>query len=263
MEKLIEKFWDNSGSFIGAALILIAGLILIKLAVRIAKGALEKSSLDESMYVFVLNALRITLFVLLTVVILTKLQVPTAPIVTVLGAGSAAIALALKDSLGNIAGGILILANKPFKKGDVIDIADINGVVQHIDLFVTTLTTTDNKIITIPNGTINTSVIVNYSSATVRRVDCQFGIGYDSDIAKAKDVLAAVAESNPDIYTEPEPVIGVFSHDASAITLDLKVWCDTEKYFDVRYYLQEQVKLAFDEANITIPYPQMDVHVVK
>lgn len=263
MEKLIEKLWDVSGIAAGALVILILGLILIKVAVKIARRALEKSTLDESVYVFVINALKIALFILLAVVILTQLKVPTTPLVTVLGAGSAAIALALKDSLGNIAGGILVLANKPFKKGDVIDIADINGVVQHIDLFVTTLTTADNKIITIPNGTINTSVIVNYSSATARRVDCRFGIGYDSDIAKAKDVLAAVAESNPDIYTEPEPVIGVFSHDESAVTLDLKVWCDTDKYYDVRYYLQEQVKLAFDEANISIPYPQMDVHVVK
>lgn len=263
MEKLIEKFWDISGNFIGAVIILIVGLILIKIAVKIARRALEKSTLDESVYVFVLNALRIALFILLTVVLLTQLKVPTAPLVTVLGAGSAAIALALKDSLGNIAGGILILANKPFKKGDVIDIADINGVVQHIDLFVTTLSTFDNKIITIPNGTINTSVIVNYSSATMRRVDCQFGIGYGSDITKAKDVLAVVAESNPDIYTEPEPVIGVKEHQDSAIVLDLKVWCDTDKYYDVNYYLQEQVKLAFDEANISIPYPQMDVHVVK
>jgi len=94
-------------------------------------------------------------------------------------------------------------------------------------------------------------------------VDCKFGIGYDSDIAKAKDVLLAVAESCPDVLLDPSPVVGVSAHDESQVTLDLKVWCETAVYYDVKYYMVEQVKLAFDEANITIPYPQMDVRVIK
>ena len=145
----------------------------------------------------------------------------------------------------------------------MIDTAGINGIVENIDLFVTTLKTFDNKVITIPNGTINTSVIVNYSREHSRRVDCKFGISYDSDIARAKDVLLAVAQSNPDVYQEPAPFIGVASQGDSAVLFDLRVWCDTDKYYDVKYYLEEQVKLAFDEANISIPFPQMDVHVVK
>jgi len=191
------------------------------------------------------------------------LEVPTTPLITVLGAGGAAIALALKDSLGNIAGGLLILVNQPFKKGDEIDIAGNYGAVDQIDLFVTTLRTYDNKVITIPNGTINTSVIVNYSRQERRRVDCKFGISYDSDLALAKSVLLQTAQSNPDIFTDPAPFIGVASHGDSAVVLDLKVWCSTDKYYDVKYALTEQVKLAFDEADISIPYPQMDVHVVK
>jgi small conductance mechanosensitive channel len=197
------------------------------------------------------------------VVLLGVLEVPTTPLITVLGAGGAAIALALKDSLGNIAGGMLILVNQPFKKGDEIDIGGTYGEVDKIDLFVTTLRTYDNKEITIPNGNINTSVIVNYSRRDRRRVDCKFGISYDSDIALAKSVLLRVAQSNPDIYTDPEPFVGVASHGDSSVVLDLKVWCDTEQYYAVKYYLTEQVKLAFDEADISIPFPQMDVHVVK
>ena len=248
---------------LGAVIILAVGLIAIKVIIGIMRKALTRTSLDGAIYAFVLNGTKIVLYIVLAVVLLTQLKVPTAPLVTVLGAGGAAIALALKDSLGNIAGGLLILANKPFKKGDVIDVATINGIVENIDLFVTTLKTYDNKVITIPNGTINTSVIVNYSKEEIRRVDCKFGISYESDIETAKDVLETVAKSNPNVMKEPAPFIGVASHLDSAVMLDLKVWCDTEKYYDVKYYLEEQVKLAFDKANISIPYPQLDVHVVK
>ena len=247
----------------GLVALVVVGLLLIKILVRILKKTLLKTSLDESMHVFIVNAIKIVLYILFIVVLLGYMKVPTAPLVTVLGAGSAAIALALKDSLGNIAGGILILANKPFKKDDVIEVAGMEGTVESIDLFVTTLKTYDNKVITVPNGTVTTSVIVNYSKEEFRRVDCVFGISYDSDIAKAKDVLLAVTESCPFILKEPEPVVGVREHLDSAVNLDLKAWCLTPDYAATKYFLTEQVKLAFDEANITIPYPRMDVRVTK
>lgn len=248
---------------IGTIAILIVGLILIKVILKITRKALTKTTLDGAIYTFILSAVKIVLYVVLVVVLLTQLKVPTAPLVTVLGACGAAVALALKDSLGNIAGGLLILVNKPFKKGDVIDAAGISGSVENIDLFVTTLKTVDNKVIIVPNGTLNTSVIVNYSAEQLRRVDLKFGVSYDADLTRAKEILEAVAQSNPDICKEPAPFIGVASHQDSAVLIDLKVWCLTEKYYDVQYYLTEQVKLAFDEADISIPYPQLDVHVVK
>ena len=248
---------------IGVAVIVVIGLLLIKVILTFVRKALKKSTLDESMHIFIINALKIILYILLIVVILGYIEVPIAPLVTVLGAGGAAIALALKDSLGNIAGGIIILANKLFKKGDVIEVAGEEGIVDSIDLLVTTLKTYDNKVVTVPNGTITTSVIVNYSGQEKRRVDCTFGISYDSDIAKAKDVLLAVAESCPEILQEPQPVAVVKAHDSSAILIDLKVWCRTDEYYNVRSFLLEQVKMAFDEANITIPYPRMDVRVTK
>ena len=257
----------NLGEYLAAGVkvlaVLVVGLILIRIAMTITRHALEKTALDAAVHTFVLSALRIVLYIVLVVVLLGVLDVPTTPLVTVLGAGGAAIALALKDSLGNIAGGLLILVNQPFKKGDEIDIGGTYGEVDKIDLFVTTLRTYDNKEITIPNGKINTSVIVNYSRRDRRRVDCKFGISYDADIALAKSVLLRVAQSNPSIYTDPAPFVGVSSHGDSAVVLDLKVWVDTDQYYSVKYYLNEQVKLAFDEADISIPYPQMDVHVVK
>ena len=123
--------------------------------------------------------------------------------------------------------------------------------------------TFDNKTITIPNGKLANSTIVNYSRAENRRVDCTFGISYNDDIRKAKDILQGVAESNPSIFAEPTPIIGVAGHKDSSIAIDLKVWCKNSDYWDVKYYLEEQVKLAFDEAGITIPFPQMDVLIKK
>lgn len=258
-----EKATAYLETAIGVCLIIAIGLLAMKVLLKITRKTLQKSSLDESMHIFILNVLKVVLYILLIVVILGYMKVPTAPLVTVLGAGGAAIALALKDSLGNIAGGILILVNQMFKKGDVIEVNGKEGYVDSIDLFVTTLKTYDNKVVTVPNGVITTSVIVNYSKEDMRRVDCVFGISYDSDIEKAKDVLLAVTESCPLILNEPEPIIGVKEHQDSAIAIDLKAWCKTSDYWTVWYFLAEQVKLAFDEANISIPYPHVDVHVTK
>ena len=180
-----------------------------------------------------------------------------------LGAAGAAIALALRDSLANIAGGMMIIITQPFSKDDFIDIGDVSGKVESIDLFLTTLKTYDNKTITIPNGLINTSVLVNHSKEEKRRVDCTFGIGYGDDIAAAKEILRNVCDANPDIFKEPAPMIGVANHGGSAIMLDLKAWCATDDYWDVKYFLEENVKLAFDEHGINIPYPQVDVHLKK
>jgi len=263
MPDITKNIGQYMGLAFGAAAIVIVGVILIKVILIILRKTLKKTTLDESMHKFIVNVAKTMLWIILIVVLLGYMKVPTAPLVAALGAAGAAIALALKDSLGNIAGGILILANKPFKKGDEIDVAGINGQVESIDLFVTTIKTFDNKAVTVPNGTITTSVIVNYSKEDIRRVDFKIGIHYDSDIAKAKDVLLAVAENCPDVLLDPSPVVGVSNYDDGQINLALKVWCETAVYYDVKYYLAEQVKLAFDEANITIPHPQMDVRVIK
>ncbi|MBQ9961592.1 MAG: mechanosensitive ion channel family protein [Firmicutes bacterium] len=263
MPDITKNIGQYMGLAFGAAAIVIVGVILIKVILIILRKTLKKTTLDESMHKFIVNVAKTMLWIILAVVLLGYMKVPTAPLVAALGAAGAAIALALKDGLGNIAGGILILANKPFKKGDEIDVAGINGQVESIDLFVTTIKTFDNKVVTVPNGTITTSVIVNYSQEEIRRVDFKIGIHYDSDMAQAKDVLLAVAENCPDVLLDPPPVVGVSNYDEGRINLTLKVWCETAVYYDVKYYLAEQVKLAFDEANITIPHPQMDVRVIK
>ena len=271
MSKITEKFFDLDKlgdklfDLFVVVVVLLIGAVCIKLMLRFVKKVLERSTLDESVYLFVMRAVKITLWIILIVAILPMIGIPAASLVTVLGAGGAAIARALKDSLGNVAGGILILINKPFVKGDTIELAEVTGVVDAIDLMTTRLHTFDNKVVTVPNGTITTAVLTNYSREDVRRVDCQFTISYDADLAQAKTLLYRVTECNELILQdeEKEPVIGVAEQGDSGILLDLKVWCSTSDYFDVKYYLEENVKLAFDEAGIDIPYKTMDVHIIK
>lgn len=263
MEKTMEKLTELLFDVGMAVLILLIGLIIIKLVLRFLKKILNKSNLDEAVHLFVLRGTKMALWIIIIIAVLSKMGVNPASMVTVLGAGGAAIALALKDSLGNVAGGILILINKPFGKGDTIEMNGVTGVVDGIDLMTTKLHTADNKVVTIPNGTITTSVLTNYSREKVRRVDCQFSISYDADLTQAKEILYNVAICNENILQEPEFIIGVAEQDDSGILLDLKVWCSTEAYFDVKYYLEENVKIAFDEAGIEIPYRTMSIHMKK
>jgi len=246
-----------------ALVIVLAGYIAIKILCSIVRKALQKSSLDEALHAFIVNCIRIVLWIMVAITALSYIGIQTSAFLTALGAAGVAVALALKDSLGNFAGGILIIISKPFKRGDYIEDYQTAGLVEKIDLLYTTLLTFDNKVITVPNGKLANSTIVNYSSMENRRVDCTFSISYQDDIAKAKDVLLAVVESNPHIFSEPTPIIGVSAQNDWSIDIDLKVWCSTKDFWDVKYYLQEQVKYAFDEADITIPFPQMEVRLKK
>lgn len=243
------------------AVLLAAGFIAIKVILMICKKYLDRSGADPVLHTFVLNGTKLVLGIVLIVMCLGILGVPIASVVAVLGAAGAAIALALRDSLANIAGGVMIIITKPFGQGDLVDVGDVRGKVEKIDLFLTTLKTLDNKSVTIPNGLINTSVLINHSREQKRRIDCQFGISYDADIAKAKSVIWEVIAGEPLIVSEPEPLVAVASHGESAVVLDVFVWCENEDYWPARYSMEEHVKLAFDEKGIEIPYNQVDVRI--
>lgn len=242
-------------------MILLIGMALIKIILHVVRKTLEKSSLDAVLYRFILKIVKIILWILLAMTIMERFGFKVSSLLTVLAAAGAAIALALRDSLSNVAGGIMIMVNKPFTQDDYVDINGNVGKVKDIDLFVTHLHTYDNKVITIPNGLINTSVLINHTKENRRRVDCRFSIGYDEDIGRVKELLAEIAAANPIILKEPEPLIGVAEHQDNCVLMDCFVWCETDDYWDVKYYLQEQVKLTFDREGVTIPYPQIDVHI--
>lgn len=258
-----DMIMDLFTKYGGTVLVLVVGLIVIKLLLGIERKALSKSTIDGALHVFIVNSSKVVYTLILLVMILSQLNVNTSSIVAVLGACGAAVALALKDSLGNVAGGIIILINKPFLKGDTVEVNGVTGKVDSIDLLTTKLYTFDNKVVMVPNGIITTSILVNYSRENVRRVDCTFAVSYDTDINKAKEILESISQSCPYILEDREPVVGVSSHGDHAVMIDYFVWCPTDKYFDVKYFMMENVKVAFDEAGINIPFPQIDVHVIK
>ena len=250
------------GTLIQLALTIVIGMLIIRILMTVIRHLLKKAgSLDEMLVSFVVSAVRVICIIILLAMCLDVVGVNIGTIVAVIGAAGAAIALALKDSLANVAGGLMILITKPFKKGDLINIGDYRGRVERIDLFLTTLRTLNYQIITIPNGLVNTSILVNESREELRRVDLQFSISYESDVVKAKDIMRRVCFESDLVLNDPEPCIGVNSNQDSAVVLDLLAWCRTENYFPTYYYLTEQVKLAFDEAGIRIPYPHLTVQM--
>ena len=265
MEAFISsgKLMDLGVVALTLAVTLVAGLIVLKIILGISRRTLEKSSLDPVLYTFVINAIKVIGTIILITMCLGLLGVQMSTIIAVIGAAGAAIALALKDSLANIAGGVMIIVTKPFNRDDFIDVGTVSGKVQDIDLFLTTLKTYDNKTITVPNGLINTSILVNHSREAIRRVDCKFGISYESDVVRAKELLHDICSENPMILDEPEPIIGVSEHEESALLLDLLAWCSTEDYYTVKYFLQEEVSRVFREEGIDIPYRQVDVNIKK
>ena len=172
-----------------------------------------------------------------------------------------AIGLALQGSLSNFAGGLMILFFKPFKVGDFIEASGESGVVTEITVVYTVLTTPDNKRVTIPNGSLTNSVIENYSAEPLRRVDLTFSTDYGCDIDMVKTVIGKLVEEHPLALAEPEPFVRLSAHGDSALTYAVRVWCKSEDYWTVHFDLTESVKKAFDQHDISIPYPQMDVHI--
>lgn len=243
----------------GTVLIVLIGLILIKIICRIVRKALKKSSIDEVLYPFIINCIKVTSWLMVAITAMGYLEIPIGAFLAALGAAGVTVALALKDSLSNFAGGLLILLTKPFSKGDFVESGEAAGKVEKIDLLYTTMVTFDNKVITVPNGLLSNSVMVNYTRAEKRRVDCSFSVDFKEDVCQVKDILLAITQANPEILPEPAPTIGISGQGKRGINFDLKVWCSNSDYQQVKYALEEQVKIAFDEAGISIPYEHVDV----
>ncbi len=257
----MDKYMDLALKISNPIVTLIVGLIAIKVVTSILKKFLNKTALDVALHKFLITTSRCIMYMILFLVMLDKFGIDTKSMVTVLGISGGAVALALKDSLSNVAGGLVILITKPFANGDYVDIDGTMGTVENIDMLLTTLVTYDNKTITIPNGVVSSAVIINYTKAELRRVDCIFSVSYSADIAKAKNILKEIANENPMILNDPEIVIGVISNGESSVNIDFKVWTKTDNYWPVKYYLEENVKLAFDRENIEMPFRQIDVHI--
>jgi len=246
-----------------ALLILGVGWLLIKVIMRFVGRLTAKSPLDSIVVGYLHTCLRTLLYILLLIIVLGTLGVSVVSLVAVISAAFAAVALALKDSLSNLASGLLIIANKPFEQGDFIESGSFTGVVDEIHLFNCRLHTLDNKYIMVPNNSLLAGAIVNYSTAEQRRVDVTVQVGYESDLAQVRNVLLQMAADKPEILAEPEPFVAVNAHGEAAVELIFRVWCKNADYWTVYYYLMEEILLRFRQENIAIPYPQLDVHIAK
>ena len=264
-EKLLEYLFDILVSFgtkiISALIVLIIGIRFIKFIKKWIKKSPKLDKIDMGVRTFLSSFVGLTLYAVLFISIAMILGIPTTSFVTALASCGVAIGLALQGALGNVAGGLMILMFKPFKVGDYITAGQTAGVVSNISIMYTVLKTPDNKVITIPNGSLTNSVIENYTSVEERRVDIVFTTAYDCDIDTVKEVLLGVAQNHQSVLKDPEPFARLSNHGDSALEFTLRVWCKNENYWDVKFDLLETVKKEFDKNGISIPYPQMDVHI--
>lgn len=262
MIRLIDSILGFIPTLLLAIIVFIVGFFLNKLILNIfAKGA-EHSKLDQTVNKFLSSVIKIVVTAIVIIVVLSILGIPMTSIITVLGTMGVAVGLALKDSLSNVAGGVILLINRTLKVGDYVDIGAYSGVVDEVSILFTKITTVDNKDIFIPNGTVATSAITNYSMEGNRRVDLVFGISYDNDHKKAIAAINSVIDKHPLIVKEPESFVRLGELGASSLNITVRVWTKNADYWTVYFDLIEQVKEKFDAENIVIPYNQMDVHVI-
>ena len=225
--------------------------------------ALDRSRLDEGVTKFMLSLSRFAGNVVLVIMIIDILGFDTTSFIAVLGSAGIALGMSLQGSLANVAGGILILLFKPFAVGDYIVAGGYEGNVTTIDLLYTKLITIDNKMVTIPNGTLSNSSIVNVASQPQRRLDIQIGIGYSSDLKLAKRLLLDAMNKQAGVLTDKDIMVVVKSLDDSCVTLETRCWVMTSDYWNVRFALLEGYKETFDDNGIEVPFNQMDVHIVQ
>jgi len=244
-----------------AVLIIVVGRWVVKLLLRIIKSALEKTTVEETVRIFVANLLNTLLMVIIFIAAINQLGIETTSIIAMLGAAGLAIGLALQGSLANFAAGILIVIFRPYKVGDYIEAGSAAGTVLDIQIFSTVLKTPDNKVVVVPNGTIMDSSIVNYTGQETRRVDIIASCGYEDDIDKVKNILKDILNQDERILEEPEPRIAVSELADNSINFIVRPWVKSSDVLSVKYSILEQIKKRFDEEGISIPYPQRDVHI--
>lgn len=258
---IYEWILTNGIKVIAAILIAVVGLWIINRIVKGFKRILVAKQIDETLVPFIVSLTSVTLKVLLFISVITYLGIQMTSFIAILGAAGLAVGMALSGTLQNFAGGVILLILKPFKVGDYIEAQGHAGLVKEIQIFNTILTTLDNKVVIIPNGGLSTGTMTNYTKEDTRRVDFVFGIGYDDDIDKARNIIIEVASKHVKIMPDPAIFVGVLEHGDSSVNLVTRVWSKTSDYWDVYFYMMEFVKKEFDKQGITIPYPQRDVHM--
>jgi small conductance mechanosensitive channel len=265
MEEMLETLYEYAVtyglSFLAAILIFVIGKWVARLASRFIEQVMVKANVDKMLASFVKHMSYFALLVFVIIAALNKLGVQTTSFIAVLGAAGLAVGLALQGSLANFAAGVMLIMFKPFKVGDYINAAGIEGVVQEVHIFNTILNTLDNRRVIAPNSKITGDSIVNYTSLDKRRIDLTFGISYTDNIKTAKEALESVVSADPRVLKNPAPTIAVSELADSSVNLVCRPWVKPTDYWGVYFDTIEKGKLALEDKGITIPFPQRDVHL--
>ena len=264
LEELLNDYVIPWGvNLVFALAIFVIGRWVAKGIVAVIRKLLTKAKLDEILVNFIASILNAVLFLVVIIAALDRLGVDTTSLIAVLGAAGLAVGLALQDSLKNFAAGVMLIVFRPFKAGDYVEAGGIAGMVETINIFSSTFRTVDNREIIVPNGAIYSGVIINYSARDTRRVDMVFGIGYGDDIRKAKEIITSILKDEERILDDPEPLVAVAELAESSVNFNVRPWVKSGDYWPVLFDLTERIKLAFDDNGISIPFPQMDIHLEK
>ena len=262
-----SNFWGTITSFfsrnvwhiISFFAVLVIGIIVIKIISSVLKGIFTRHKMEEVARNFILTIVKFVLWLVLVLILLSVIGVKITGIVTALSAAILAIGMALQANIANVANGIVIVVNKMFKKGDLITVGDKEGMIVEINFLFTTLMTKDNRKITIPNSTIVNSAVVNAGANPKRRVDFTFPVAYESDVELVKKIVVDVMTSNGKVYLDPAPFCKLKEFGASSIDFFANCWCDSPDYWDVYYYVMENVFNEFKRHGISIPFAQVEV----
>lgn len=259
-----EKYlFANLTTIIGSVLVAVCALWLARFIRNKLLSLFSNSKRNQTLKLFLTNSAYTVILVIAGITILAKLGVPTASLITILGTSSLAIGLALKDSLSNIAAGVILVFQKPFEYGDLVEISGTLGVVEHIDLFNVKIKTSSNEIVVIPNGMLIQDKIINKAYNGKRRLEIITSIAYDADLKKAKALLYDMVSTDKRVLQDPAPWVVVSKLADSGVELSIRIWIKKDHYLDVQYDLLEKIKLTFDEQGIQIPYPQMEIFLKK
>ena len=258
----IQEFGVEYGLLALKALaIFFIGRFVAKLLVNVADRLMKRGGMDDMLRKFLRNILYAILLTFVVIAAISALGIQTASLVAVIGAAGLAIGLALQGSLANFAAGVLMIIFRPYKLGDLVNVAGTDGFVEEVDVFTTVLRTPDKTKIIIPNGQIMSDQIINYTESEKRRMELMVGIGYDDDIDQARDVILKAINESEYVLDEPAPSVTVAELGDNSVNLAVRPWVMSASYAPASHEITERVKKALDAAKISIPYPQRDVHV--
>lgn len=257
MEKFIDNVQDFGIQILIAIIVAVVGYVFVKITINFLKKILAKTKIEQTAITFIVSLSRAILYIFIIIIILSTLGVNVNSIIAAVSAAAITAGLALQDTLSNLASGVIILISKPFVAGDIIEFEGLKGSIVSIKIFTTTINTYDNRTVTIPNSHLTKENLINCTKEEVRRLDLKYTVSYEDDIQKVKEVIMGVINNNDMVLSDPQPNVYVGEHLDSGIQILVMLWIEPNNYYPVYYYMQENVKIAFDNNGITIPYPHM------